>query len=636
MARFSAEEKALLAPYVTDTEGDIFAVTGLPGIVGAVYARYSRAQGGFRETLLKEFIERKTFDARAFASGIADLVLEWTGDPADDALRAQLTAAVESRLRDRTELHRLDAPFLRDSLLRLAETLNDGAAVNAAKAQDLIERILIAFGDDSVGELEGAHVSFENVSILSTKEIEDRRIGGSPIEQSTRYVFYDKREEPLDGKDALGNFRYYRDPAVMASPYAAAYVETMDFIFQTYCDLVAPMKAYYSDLKPIEEARYAIREKMPDVKIAYAECASEDERKAFRATYNADIRTKACDTLRALLPLATKTNVGVFGNGRFFQGVLSHCYTSAIPEARDIAARTHAQLDKVIPRYVKRARPNGYLQKVHADMQELAARLLGGIVAGVRPAVDLLDRGETAIARAWKVPPDPSWIAAALQKQEDVLTVAQMLYPYASLPLEQIRYAVQNFSDERREKVIATYLGDRKTRRDRPGRALEAGYPYTFDLCTDFGTYKDLERHRMCTQQRQRFTPMVGFAMPEDLVLAGYADRVPECVARARALYELLKADFPEQASYATLHGSKVRWTLGINDRALMHMIELRTTPQGHPSYRKVCQAMHRLVTARSPWRGEAMRFADHEDYFWSRGDAEAKQRVKEAALDRK
>jgi thymidylate synthase ThyX len=540
MAAFNDEEKSLLAPYVTDTDGDVFAVKGLAGITGAVYARYSRAQGGFRETLLKEFIRE----------GIVD----------------------------------------------------------AEKAGDLLERVLIAYGDDSVGELEGAHVSFENISILATKEIEDRRIGGSPIEQSTRYVFYDKQDEQ-------GRYRYYRDPGVMASSHAAAYVETMDFIFKTYCELVEPMKAYYEGLKPIESAEYDING--DGVKEKWAELTDEKLKKAFRVTYNSDIRTKACDTLRALLPIATLTNVGVFGNGRFFQTVISHCYSSPINEVRDIAANAHAQLDKVISRFVKRAKPNEYVMARRADTAALARTLFAGTAPLAGAEVDLLPR-------------------ATNEREDDDLTFALMLYPHLAHPLAQIREIVRGLSDEKRAAIIAAYIGDRKARRDRPGRALESGYPYTFDLRTDFGTYKDLMRHRMMSQDRQKFTPTLGFRVSDDLVRAGFEDRAKACVEKAVALYGRLLPEFPEAASYATLHGSEVRWTMGINDRSLMHMIELRTTPQGHPSYRKVCQLMHRAVAARSGWRGEAMKFADHGEYFWSRADSEARQRVKEAALEEK
>jgi thymidylate synthase ThyX len=558
MPRFTDEEKALLTPYVTSAEDGVFAVKGLSGIVGAVYARYSRAPGGFRETLLKEFIKE--------------------------------------------------------------------GSVDAAKAGDLIERVLIAYGDDSVGELEGAHLSFEDISVLATKEIEDRRIGGSPIEQSTRYVFYDQC-------DAEKGYRYYRDPEVMASPHAAAYVETMDFIFSTYCELVEPMKAYYQGLKPLEAAEYDVNG--DGAKERWADLTDERLKKAFKITYNSDIRTKACDTLRALLPVATLTNLGIFGNGRFFQTVLTHCYSSPIAEVRDIARRAHVALDQVIPRYVKRARPNEYAMRARETARDLARKLFAEIVPAEGKEVDLLGRGQDHLAEALsKGPVTPEAVGAALSREEDSLTLALMLYPHLSHPLRQVREVVRGLSDEARRGIAAAYIGDRKTRRDRPGRALEGGYPYTFDLRTDFGTYKDLMRHRMMTQDRQKFAPTLGFRLPEDLVRAGFAERAEACVAKAVALYGRLLPDFPEAASYATLHGSEVRWTMGINDRSLMHLIELRTTPQGHPSYRRICRLMHEAVAARSPWRAEAMRFADYDDYFWSRADSEAKQRVKEAALE--
>lgn len=558
MPNFTPEERAKLEPYVTNLDGDVFAVKGLAGITGAVYARYSRAATGFRETLLKEFVE--------------------------------------------------------------------AGQINAAKAQELIERVLIAFGDDSVGELEGAHVSFENISILATKEIEDRRIGGSPIEKSTRYVFYD---EP--GPD--GNFRYYRDPAVMASPHAAAYVETMDFIFRTYAELVAPMTEYYKKLKPIEAAEYDING--DGVKEKLAGLTAEADVKAFRRTYNTDIRTKACDALRYLLPVATLTNVGIFGNGRFFQTVLTRCYSSELPEAQAIAASCHRELDKIIPRYVKRARRQDYEIRTRESMNKFAAELLRGVPAAEQPAVTLLDRGEEAIAaKCGNQPARTAELRQALLEEEDNLLLACMLFPFANHSLDQLRDIVRRLKPDQREKLVAAYVGERATRRDRPGRAFEAGYAYTFDLRTDFGTYKDLMRHRMNTQLRQKFSPLLGFIVPPDLEAAGFADRARECAARAAALYERLLPDLPAQAAYATLHGSEVRWVLAMNDREASHLIELRTTPQGHPSYRKVCQVMHRLIAERSPWRAAVIKFADHHDYFWSRADSEAKQRAKERALD--
>ncbi len=555
MPAFTPEERKLLEKYVTSATDEIFAVSGLPGLVGAVYARYSRAKGGFRETLLKEFIKEGNIDAE--------------------------------------------------------------------HAQDLIERVLIAFGDDSVGELEGAHVSFEGISMIATKEIEDRRIGGSPIEISTRYVTYDRR-------DGDGNYLYVRPDEIMASRHADAYVGTMDFIFDTYAGLVEPMQDYYRKLKPLNAAEYDINGDGRKERIA--DLTDEADIKAFRRTYKMDIRTKACDTLRYVLPLSTKANMGVFGNGRFFQGLLTHCYTSPLPEARRIAEQAHRALDRHIPRYVKRARRNDYADANRRRMAALAKDLLMDISHDATGYVRLTDRGEDVIEERIRAGTDAR---TALQDEIDVRTVTCMLYPYADASFDQIRERIRAMRPDERQVIIDTYVGDRRTRRDRPGRALESDYPYLFDLLTDFGTYKDLMRHRMTTQIRQKFTPLLGFSMPPDLEAAGFADRARECHERAVSLYESLLPDFPEEASYSTLHGNKIRWMMGFNDREAFHLLELRTIPQGHASYRKAAQEMHKAIAARSSWRAQAMCFVDHNDYAWARADSEARQRVKERALER-
>lgn len=565
MSKFTSEEIQLLKKYVTDPEGNVFCVTNLEGIVGAVYARYSRAKGGFREVLLKEFIQEGMVDIK--------------------------------------------------------------------KASDLIDRVLIAYGDDSVGELEGTHVSFENISILLTKEIEDRRIGGSPIEQSTRYVFYDQ-------KDDQGRWKYYRSPKIMASSVADDYEKTMDYIFNTYSDLVEPMKAYYQTLKPLEEAEYDVLG--TGDKQSYNELSEEKDQKAFRMTYNADIRTKACDSLRSILPLATTTNVGIFGNGRFFQGVLSHLYTSDLTEAQEVGKAAQAQLDQVIPKYVKRAQRNEYRVANRNNMRALAQDLFKDIEPKEGERLVLMDKGESYVAERLneltmeKVVIRGDDLAEFMQEEKDNFMYALMLYEYLEHPLTQILSKVRRMSPETKEKIRDTYIGDRQTRRDRPYRALEAGYEYTFDMVTDYGTYKDLERHRMTSQLRQKFSPLLGFEVPQDIKDAGLEDKVLGCHERILELYEKLLEEVPEEASYATLHGNRVRYVMAFNEREAYHLLELRTTPQGHPQYRKVCQILHKLIENRSQWRADKMKFVDHNDYFWTRGDSEAKQRVKEKLLEQK
>lgn len=538
MPTFSEEERKLLEQYVTTTEGDIFAIKNLQGIVGAIYARYSRAKTGFRETLLKEFVEAGQIDP----------------------------------------IH----------------------------AGELIERVLVAYGDDSVGELEGAHVAFENISILASKEIEDRRIGGSPIEKSTRYVFFDEKDEE-------GKYKYVREPAIMASVYGEDYEKTMDFVFDTYASLIEPMQTFYKERFPLDQAEYDVLG--TGVKQKFSDLREEKDQKAFQTTYKIDLKTKACDSLRSLLPISTKTNVGIFGNGRYFQILISHLLSTPYPEVTTMGEETFAELSKVIPQYVKRAKKKEYNVAIEKEMRALTENILGHFISEKNESVNLFPQKELG--------------------SEDFM-IASMLYAYSELPLMQIYRLVQGLKIEMKEKIKATYVGKRETRRDRPGRALESGYPYTFDLCADFGTYKDLMRHRTNTQMRQTFSPRHGFIVPQDISEAGFSEKMLECHKRVSELYEKINTALGDVASYLVLHGHRVRWIMGMNDRAAMHMLELRTVKQGHPQYRRLTQQMHDAIAAIDPWRAEIMGFVDHNNYESARGDSEAHQRVKEKMLEEK
>jgi len=546
---------SLLAPYVSDVSANVYAVRDLKGITGAVMARYSRAETGLRETLVREFIQED--------------------------------------------------------------------AVSLEKAHQLIERVLIAYGDDSVGELEGAHLCFEDISLLATKVIEHRRIGGSPIEQSTRYIRYDFRDEQ-------GRFRYFR-PQWQDTALAARYVGEMDALFEAYGRMWRPIQDLLMSWKPLAEASYDVTGRGPERRGQMREV---QECAAFDRTYRMDIKTKTCDILRAFLPCATLANVGLFGNGRYYQHLISRLLSACLPEARQLGSKSLEALSQVIPHYVKRAQASGYWQENERAMRALAAEWFGDLPHESAAAIERIDPDGEFVIRQLDGRLDSATLQEALSAEAEIGQLTAMVFPYARAPFPLLRRRVQDLGPEKQRALRAAYIGTRQTRRDRPDRALEYGYPHQFELVTDWGVYKDLMRHRMGTILSQDWVPDLGFEMPDEIQEAGLKSEAEGVVQRAEALYHLLARQAPDCASYAFLQGHRARWFLAMNERALMHMLELRSAVQGHPRYRKASQIMHRLLAERFPERAAAMKFVNHDEIFWSRSQSEAAQRVREARLE--
>jgi len=235
-------------------------------------------------------------------------------------------------------------------------------------------------------------------------------------------------------------------------------------------------------------------------------------------------------------------------------------------------------------------------------MEDIAERLMAGEEPEPRPMVTIVDY-------------DPDG--------EDKL-VASMLYPYGDLPEDQVLARVRRLSVEEKMQVVRAYTGERANRRHKPGRALER-VGYRFDVLSDYGAFRDLQRHRLLTIEWQALSPRHGYVRPESLEAAGLVGPFEEAMARSAALHDALAGTFPAQAPYAVALAYRVRYAMQLNARAAMHLLELRTGPQGHPEYRQVCQEMHRLIADQAGHRAvaEMMRFVDHGTYDLERIEAE-------------
>jgi thymidylate synthase ThyX len=461
---------------------------------------------------------------------------------------------------------------------------DDDPIVNLQRAEDLYDRVFTQFGDDSVAQLGGAHLACEQASNLLTKVLEWGRLA-SYLEQSTRYIFYDRK--------LGGRYRYLVPAEIVGTPLEDDYRETIDSLFDTYTDLIGRAVPYYETLFPKAE---------------------DDSAFVWRST----IRARACDDLRGLLPAATTSNLGIFGSGQAYESLLMRMQAHPLAEARDYGRMMLTELRKVIPAFMKRvdvpARGRAwseYLAATAAAVEEAAAAL--DLDAEERPEVSLVD---------W----DP---------EAETKIAAAALYAATDLPDDQLLAHVRSLGDAERAALISAYVGERGNRRHKPGRAMERSY-YRFDILSDYGAFRDLQRHRMLTLEWQRLSPTHGYVTPSSITDLAATQRWEQAMARAAALYERIAASHGTVvAQYAVPFAYKVRYVMEMNAREAFHLLELRSQQAGHPDYRRVAQEMHRLIRDEAGHRliADAMSYVDHASYDLSRLESERRASAKRAAL---
>lgn len=463
---------------------------------------------------------------------------------------------------------------LLDGFLSQAGTAPDPTVdglVDVQRGEDFYQRVLVGYGDDSVAELAGAHLAVEHVSTLAAKALEDARIGISPLEKSTRYVRFDH-------PGPAGRYLYRRGPE-LAHP---AYEPAMDGLFQAFSGLVPPLLVRLRAEHPIE----------PD----------ETERAWKSAT-----RARAFDLLRGLLPAATLTNLGLYGNGRAFEYLLTKLAASELPECRELAPEMHAELAAVIPAFVRRALDDRY-----------GAPAAAYLVEGRRRVAALAPRGEGA-------PAGPEVRLVEWDTDAERRVVAAALFPYSNLPMVELRGR-----DLDVERVLGALLEGRANRRHRVPRAFEhAGY--TFEITANFGAYRDLQRHRMLTQDRQLLGTDLGYDVPPALEEYGLVEGFRHAIEVAAEAHRAMEGTLgPQLAQYAVPLAFRLRWYFRASLREVYHLCELRTSPQGHPDYRQVAQDMFRRVQEVHPRLAAGARFVD-----MGPGD-ELERRASERRIDRK
>lgn len=529
---FTDEERELLGRFFTNIDEPVFGIFNLPEVVkGALFARYSRSPNSIRRLFLDEFVSEPDLGVRTIAGA-----------------------------------------------------LDEDPAVGLDKARGLYNRVFTQFGDDSVAQLGGAHIACEQASNVLTKVLEWGRLA-SYLEQSTRYIFYDRR---------LGDrYRYYVPGELLGSALEADFRSTMNALFDTYSTLIGRAVPYYESLFPKQDT---------------------DSMGVWRST----IRAKACDDLRGMLPAATTSNVGIFGSGQAYEMLLMRMRAHPLAEVRGYSDLMLTELRKMIPSFLTRVDVpdrggawSDYLASVASDLESRA----GGL--------DLEPQGRPEVTLVEWDPDGEAKVAAAA------------LYAVSDLPDDQLLDYVLALPAEDRAHLIRDAVGSRGNRRHKPGRAMERT-SYRFDVLSDYGIFRDLQRHRMLTIEWQRLSTDHGYITPDAIADIGATTAWDEAMERTAALSDRIAAAYgPVVAQYAVPFAYRIRYYIQMNAREAFHLLELRSQASGHPGYRRVAQEMHRLIGDEAGHRviADAMRYVDHNDYDLARLEEERRLAAKRAAL---
>ncbi len=531
MEEFTSDQKKILCRFCTNTDKPTFGLVNLPQVVcGALFSRYSRSTKSARRVLLEEFIldPQMKFD-------------EIVGENKNSAM-SQLVAT--------------------------------------QKAESFYDRVLVGYGDDSVAELGGAHIACEEVSNLATKFIQDARIGISPLEKSTRYVYFHQKNEN-------GKYRYYQGAEIVDSQ---EYIKTCDLLFDTYVRLQHPLGEY-------------LRKKYPKPQPKPNEEPISDR------AYESTIKAKVCDLLRGLLPASTLTNTGLYGNGRAFEYLLTRMYFADLPEINALATQMQNELSLAIPSFVKRANDKHgqatqqYWKACKKETKEEITRL----------------------ALEQKNKQNPEVVLIEYDNDAEQKIVASILFSEGEIDYQSAKSKAYEMTNEERLCILSAYVGLRSNRRHKPDRAFEHAH-YTFAICGNFGQFRDLHRHRMLTQKRQLLSCNWGYDVPQELKDAGLAEEFEKAMQEAKRTYDaLVSSKGLALAQYVVPMAYRLRWYFHLNLREAFHLIELRSMPQGHEDYRRVAIKMHDEILRVHPRLASFMKFVNRENVSLERLEAEKK-----------
>lgn len=438
-----------------------------------------------------------------------------------------------------------------EELNMLPDATTNDLVKSTEKASKFHEKWILGYGHNSCAELAQIKFGIDKISILATKEFEDNRLG-SYIEKSTRYQQFTNNS--------------YFIPTISSNELTLRYCDLMDYIFHTYNSLFALVEKELKVLYPIKENQ---KEK----------------------AYNNSIHAKACDILRYILPLSTYTSLGASFNARVMANSLTKLLSSQYEECKELAQALKAESLKICPTLIKYASKNEYRsndifksQRANIDINKLSM-------------ISSSNKEE-------KISIKESSVSMCHISQLDAINkvVAYMLYSESDESYNDIYRKVKELSLNYKQCLLEEYIEDRGSH-DTLQRAFET-ITLDFDIVSDYGAFRDLQRHRLMTQFKQVVTPKLNFSLHPDTykLSTEIIDLITQCFYYSNNFYTLLLQNSDKYiAQYCLLMGTNIRYSYSANVRQIANLIELRSKPQGHISYRQIANKLFDEIQNKLP-----------------------------------
>ncbi|MBI3290249.1 FAD-dependent thymidylate synthase [Candidatus Microgenomates bacterium] len=579
--QFTGEEQRYLQPFFSNTDRPVFVIHNLPEeVIAALSSRYSRSELSLRRLFLSEYV-----------GPILD------PHPEKDADWEKLD-------KDGKAQRVQEAQETKESFVSWINFFHEHGGmekvVNVQRARKFFSTWLGGYGDESISEMGNAHVCLEGISNVATNEVEGKRVGVSPIEKSSRFVSFAERRPD-------GEFHYIVPVEIRGTDLEADYREAMDLLFATYVEISEPYLEYIKGRYP----------------------KGEDET---TSSFNSSRSAKRFDDTRDLLPFSTQTNVALSGNGRAYEDLINRLLSHPLGEIRWWGKAIGEELNKVVPSFIERSQTvrGSQLQRYRDNL-----RILKGEIAE-----DKIGHGEFFPER---------WVSLVSSTPEpDIEVLSAFLFSESSgLSLDEVRAIVkydmtpkeraEQFNlifEERKLREEFTDVADQRTRarfRKVP-RSFETAR-FMFGLWARGGDYRDLHRHRVATQERQKFTTQWGFDLEREVEESIFIGQVKLALEKAADIHRRIADQIsPDVAQYAVPFGAIQHWYMELTAREIYWMVEIRTGSQGRPHYREICQQIADQVWKVSPALFAGL-LTDRNDYSMARRESERKAEAKRTQL---